>query len=87
MISDALAGQYDGKMVALSLVIAICASWVGFMANRRFFLQRQLPDSELERWSLLISSNLDGLFDADFTSGEVFYSPRWMAMRGYAPDE
>src|SRR5450756_472706 len=35
MISDGLAGQYDGEMVALSLVIAICASSAAFYLEGR----------------------------------------------------
>jgi PAS domain S-box-containing protein len=62
-------------------------SLIGSQVDRTFTEQRQLLLSEQERWLLVVSTSLDGLFDFDLVSGKVFYSPRWKALAGYAPDE
>ena len=70
------------------LTFAVLAlSTIGSFADRNFSLQRQMLHSERERWQLVIGANQDGLFDADLISGVTFYSPRWKAILGYAPDE
>lgn len=40
-----------------------------------------------ERFELILEGTEDGLWDWDLTNNHVFYSARWKAMLGYAPDE
>jgi diguanylate cyclase (GGDEF)-like protein/PAS domain S-box-containing protein len=44
-----------------------------------------LRESE-ERLSLAMDATSDGLYDWDLRTNDVFYSPRWFTMLGYAPD-
>jgi len=47
---------------------------------------RQLQISE-ERFSLAMQGANDALWDLDVVSGDVYLSPRWYTMMGYAPGE
>ncbi len=40
-----------------------------------------------ERLKFALQGSDDGLWEWNLESGEVYYSPRWMAMLGYGPDE
>lgn len=46
----------------------------------------ELADSE-SRWNHALESAGQGVWDHDFAKGEMFYSRRWKAIRGLAPDE
>ena len=73
--------------IALLTLAVLGLSLIGSQVDRTFTEQRQLLLSEQERWLLVVSTSMDGLFDFDLVSGKVFYSPRWKAIAGYAPDE
>jgi rsbT co-antagonist protein RsbR len=40
-----------------------------------------------ERLQLVLEATENGIWDWHVPSGEVYYSPRWLGMLGYAPDE
>jgi PAS domain S-box-containing protein len=73
--------------IALLTLAVLGLSLIGSHVDHTFTEQRQLLLSEQERWLLVVSTSMDGLFDFDLLSGQVFYSPRWKAIAGYAPDE
>jgi PAS domain S-box-containing protein len=73
--------------IALLTLAVLALSLIGSRVDRTFSLQRQLLLSEQERWLLIASASLDGLFDFDLVTGKVFYSSRWKAIAGYGPDE
>ena len=41
----------------------------------------------VERLNLILEANEDGVWDWHVPSGEVYFSPRWLAMLGYGPGE
>ena len=45
-----------------------------------------LADAEY-RWKYALEGAGDGVWDWNVATGEVFYSPQWCRMLGYAPDE
>jgi PAS domain S-box-containing protein len=48
--------------------------------------RRQLKESQ-ERLALVLRATNDGIWDWDMETDEVYYSPRWKRMLGYAEDE
>ena len=48
-------------------------------------LEERLRRDE-ERWELVLAANNDGLWDWDAVNGNVFHSPRWREILGYAGD-
>lgn len=73
--------------IALLTLAVLALSLLGSRVDRKFSLQQQLLLSEQERWLLVVGTSLDGLFDFDLITGQVFYSARWKAIAGYGPDE
>jgi PAS domain S-box-containing protein len=59
---------------------------VGVDVTRVKELEDELRKSE-ERFSLAVQGSNDGIWDWNFVTGEIWFSPRWKEMLGYAPDE
>ncbi|WP_157281315.1 EAL domain-containing protein [Pelomonas sp. Root1237] len=58
----------------------------GIEQGRRRVAARQLAASE-QRYALAAQGANDGLWDWDLTTGEVYYSPRWLALMGLSAAE
>jgi PAS domain S-box-containing protein len=62
-------------------------------ATDRVLAQQQLEEmvetlrQREERLSLVMQGTNDGIWDWDLCTNEVYYSPRWKSMLGYAEDE
>ncbi|MGP0630074.1 MHYT domain-containing protein [Nitrospina sp. 32_T5] len=54
--------------------------------TRRMKAAEDLRKSE-ERFSLVLDASQDGIWDDDWTTGYCYFSPQWLAMLGYEPDE
>lgn len=54
--------------------------------TRRKEAEAALRTSE-ERLAYALAASSDGLWDWDITTGEVFYSPRWLLALGYQPEK
>jgi len=55
-------------------------------ATARKLAEQGLRDSE-ERWHLAVSGSNEGVWDWNLARDEIWFSPRWKAMLGYAPEE
>lgn len=44
-------------------------------------------DQSNQRWSLVLQSTNEGIWDWDIKSGDAFFSDLWMEVLGYEPDE
>lgn len=49
-------------------------------------MQQDLQTSE-NRWQFALEGSGDGVWDWNVKTDEIFFSPRWKEMLGYAPDE
>ncbi|BAT55932.1 two-component hybrid sensor and regulator [Nostoc sp. NIES-3756] len=62
-------------------------------AIERMYLMQELAETKAalqeseERWQLAINSSNDGIWDWNVKTNQVFFSPRWKQMRGFADDE
>jgi diguanylate cyclase (GGDEF)-like protein/PAS domain S-box-containing protein len=59
---------------------------IGHDISRRRESQQRIRDSE-QRFALAMRGANDGLWDWNLETDEVYYSPRWTRMLGYAEDE
>jgi len=86
----------QGLRLAALFVVALVISLGGI----NYFLKRRLSEKvislrmaqhelqiQAERLSLALEVTSDGLWDWNYTTGACYFSPRWYAMLGYAPEE
>jgi PAS domain S-box-containing protein len=64
---------------------------LGWVANFNDITERKNNLDELrkneERLRLVLEATSDGVWDRNFDTGEIYYSPTWKKMLGYEPDE
>ena len=90
--SSWLAGWYR-QMLTLSLVGAVIAALLSILtwssirqAFKQQRVQRELSKAR-ERYDLAVSGVEDGIWDWDLESNEIYFSPVWFRILGYAADE
>jgi PAS domain S-box-containing protein len=91
-VSRAQAEFYKGLEESQLGSLTVFGQQVGAILQNR--LDRATIESQLEqlsveqeRLSLALEGSDAGLWDWDLRSGKVYFSPRWKAQVGYAPDE
>ncbi len=65
---------------------ALTAITLALAVSERKTIEEQHHRSQ-ERLAVVIEGSSDGIWDWDLTTDEVYFSPRWKSMLGYAEDE
>ena len=73
-------------LAVLVAALGTSALRAGFEQSQRRVAARRLEASE-QRYALAAQGANDGLWDWDLTTGEVYYSPRWLALMGLSAAE
>ena len=79
-----VAGGHERSREEEELLLSVAQVLAGIIRRRR--TESALRRSE-ERFQLALRATDAGIWDWDVTSDEVYFSPRWKSMLGYAPGE
>lgn len=85
----------DGSIFYKHVVIVKPVTAQGTIAGHYCFIREITTQQEVEqalraseeRWQLSAKGRNDGMWDWNIATGKVFYSPRWVEMRGYEAHE
>jgi diguanylate cyclase (GGDEF)-like protein/PAS domain S-box-containing protein len=84
----------DGRMVDVSILgtpIVVNGQQVAVYGSYRDITQRKKVEQALreseERYALAARGSNDGLWDWDFRTGKIYYSPRWKIMLGLSEND
>lgn len=66
---------------------AQCLALLGLKKKRQMEAADQVFKKQEERLRLVLEESYDGFWDWNVATGEVYYSPRWIKMTGYPPEE
>jgi len=84
----------DGRLLWIRDIVTVVQQSGQILALRGIMVdvtERKLAEEALrrqeERWQLVLRANNDGIWDWDAQTNQVFYSPRWKEILGYADHE
>ena len=91
-ITESSGGFYQGLAPEHLESFTVLAQQVGTLLQNRAdqaTIESQVEQLRLERerLALALDGSAAGLFDWDLRTGELFLTPRWKTMLGYAPEE
>ncbi|MCP5305171.1 MAG: transporter substrate-binding domain-containing protein [Chromatiaceae bacterium] len=81
------AARVDDRRIAFVAAIAGAALLLALLWNYSIRRQKQRLHVSEERFQLALDAASVGLWDWNATTGRVYYSPLWMSMLGYGPEE
>jgi PAS domain S-box-containing protein len=74
-------------IVITNRVLALFAIWITAIVTFRWKIAQSTTRASEERYALVIAGTNDGIWERNISTGEVFRSPRYLQIVGYAPGE